>query len=134
MTEGDVEAAHFIAVETVTTTTEDGKTKKKKVKMHIYEPEPEGSNIIEPAQMPDSFAMVDDHTTGGGDEVPIVVQPKPTKVIIATFKYHCGILTQAVQRQRDYIVQFVQRVDEILEALLDREALKSDDFQCRNCN
>ncbi|KAF8961009.1 hypothetical protein BDZ97DRAFT_1665083 [Flammula alnicola] len=38
------------------------------------------------------------------------------------------------QTQKDYIIQFVERIDDLLEALLSREALPIEHSRCSHCN
>lgn len=78
MVEGDVEAAHFVSVETVQTTTKQGKQKLKKVKTHIYEPEATTS------EQPDTEVFDIGNTFDTADVVTDAaeeaVRAKPTKV------------------------------------------------------
>lgn len=38
------------------------------------------------------------------------------------------------QQQRDYIYQFVERIDSILEAMLSRECIKDTEWKCGHCD
>lgn len=80
MVEGDVEASHCIAVETVRTVSKDGKEKTKKVKKHIYT-EPSVSQESGPAPVYDESNFVGlDMPQSVADDESYVVKAKPTKV------------------------------------------------------
>lgn len=79
MIEGDVEAAHFIAVESVQTKSKSGKITTKKVKTHVYEPQQSSTSHPSPEKFAagSNYEVVDDP---GADQDFYVVKPKPTKV------------------------------------------------------
>ena len=47
---------------------------------------------------------------------------------------HENLNSESIQTQKDYILEYVTRIDELLEASLSREALAEEDRLCRHCD
>lgn len=76
MLEGDIEAAHFVAIEHVKTVTKASKTKVKQVKSHVYQAKSLTSN----PPVIDKYAQYEGPDNFMNMEAKPVVTPKPTKV------------------------------------------------------
>ena len=129
MIDGEIDSALVVTPETIYETRKDGTTVTKQVWVSLDTPIPKVTAEERRAEMPALEYMPDIEPDNSSP------QPETTR------RYQVGIYvkTQSVlndvhpQTQRNYIQQYVDRIDEILEAILSREAMPDGAGTWRHC-
>ncbi|KAH9474324.1 hypothetical protein JR316_0012782 [Psilocybe cubensis] len=115
LVEGEVDAAQYVTVRKVRKVDEDGKVDVQRIIKPVQDPrasyKQQHNGAATGSNVQDEWEY---HNNGVNDNETILETPKK-------------------KTQKDYILQFVQRVDTFLGALLSREALLDNERLCQSC-
>ncbi|KAF8805303.1 hypothetical protein BYT27DRAFT_7224958 [Phlegmacium glaucopus] len=109
MIEGDPDLAQAVTRQTISETHSDGTTVQRRVWVSIDAPTDKVTTVEKEVEVPTM------------DYEPAHISPPPTEG------------THSYRKQRDYLEQYINRIDDLLDACLSREAMPAGTGMCRHC-
>lgn len=137
LVEGDIELANAVMPETVTETREDGSTFTKRIMVSLDEAKPKenksiaGNNKGKGREMHDmGYEPVPEYEPDNNQNSP---PPKTYRVSIS-IELLSLLIHRFLQRQKDYVQQYVDRMEGLMEALISREGMPGGASKCCQCD
>jgi KDZ transposase family protein len=132
MIDGDVDSAPVVTERTITEIKQDGRTVTKRVWVSLDIPQETLTAVRNtPETSPFEFDPVYEPAEEPANMSP---PPRTNKPQVSIYRVRIKSNKLHLQTQKDYIEQYVDRMEELLEALVSRESMPEGAGICRHCN